>query len=86
MNEIDTTNSVWLLQWFNHRIQKNRNVIALFIGDTGSGKSLSSIRLAERVDSSFNVDRIVFTVQEFVSLVNSVVRHLAKVFSSYRSH
>ena len=71
MNEIDTTNSVWLLQWFNHRIQKNRNVIALFIGDTGSGKSLSSIRLAERVDPSFNVDRIVFTVQEFVSLVNS---------------
>ena len=64
-------NSVWLLQWFKHRIQKNRNVIALFIGDTGSGKSLSSIRLAERVDSSFNVDRIVFTVQEFVSLVNS---------------
>ena len=71
MNEINTDNSVWLLQWFKHRIQKNRNVIALFIGDTGSGKSLSSIRLAERVDPSFNVDRIVFTVQEFVSLVNS---------------
>ena len=71
MNEINTDNSVWLLQWFKRRIQKNRNVIALFIGDTGSGKSLSSIRLAERVDPSFNVDRIVFTVQEFVSLVNS---------------
>ena len=48
MNEINTENSVWLLQWFKHRIQKNRNVIALFIGDTGSGKSLSSIRLAVR--------------------------------------
>ena len=70
-NEIDTANSVWLLQWFNNRIKKNRNVIALFVGDTGSGKSLSSIRLAERVDPSFNVDRVVFTVQEFVSLVNS---------------
>ena len=61
-NKDDTTkNSVWLLQWIRNRIRKNRNLIALFIGDTGSGKSLSSIRLAERVDPNFNVDRIVFT-------------------------
>ena len=64
-------NSVWLLQWIRNRIKKNRNLIALFIGDTGSGKSLSSIRLAERVDPNFNVDRIVFTVQDFLALVNS---------------
>ena len=42
-----------------------------FPGETGSGKSLSSIRLAERVDPNFNVDRIVFTVQDFLALVNS---------------
>ena len=63
-------NSVWLLQWIRNRIKKNRNLIALFIGDTGSGKSLSSIRLAERVDPNFSVDRIVFTVKEFLELVN----------------
>lgn len=63
--------SVWLLQWIQRRIAKNRNLIALFIGDTGSGKSLSSIRLAERIDSGFNVDRIVFTVKEFLDLVNA---------------
>jgi predicted Zn finger-like uncharacterized protein len=66
-----TKNSVWLLQWIRNRIRKNRNLIALFVGDTGSGKSLSSIRLAERVDPNFNVDRIVFTVQDFLALVNS---------------
>ncbi|MDS0257732.1 hypothetical protein ApAK_08680 [Thermoplasmatales archaeon AK] len=66
-----TRNSVWLLQWFQHRIRKNRNVIALFVGDTGSGKSLSAIRLAERVDPSFGVDRVVFTVKDFLALVNS---------------
>jgi len=66
-----TKNSVWLLQWIRNRIRKNRNLIALFIGDTGSGKSLSSIRLAERVDPNFSVDRIVFTVQDFLALVNS---------------
>ncbi len=71
-NKDDTTkNSVWLLQWIRNRIRKNRNLIALFIGDTGSGKSLSSIRLAERVDPNFNVDRIVFTVDDFLALVNS---------------
>ena len=37
-NKDDTTkNSVWLLQWIRNRIRKNRNLIALFIGDTGSG-------------------------------------------------
>ncbi len=63
-------NSVWLLQWIRHRIENNRNLIALFIGDTGSGKSMSSIRLAELVDPNFSVDRIVFTVKDFLSLVN----------------
>ena len=66
-----TKNSVWLLQWIRNRIKKNRNLIALFIGDTGSGKSMSAIRLAERVDPNFSVDRIVFTVQDFLALVNS---------------
>ena len=70
-NEESMKNSVWLLQWIRNRIKKNRNLIALFIGDTGSGKSLSSIRLAERVDPNFSVDRIVFTVKEFLDLVNS---------------
>jgi len=70
-NEEPMKNSVWLLQWIRNRIKKNRNLIALFIGDTGSGKSLSSIRLAERVDPNFSADRIVFTVKDFLDLVNS---------------
>jgi predicted Zn-ribbon and HTH transcriptional regulator len=64
-------NSVWLLQWIRNRIRKNRNLIALFIGDTGSGKSMSAIRLAERVDPNFSVERVVFTVEDFLELVNS---------------
>ncbi len=66
----EKANSIWLLRWIRNRIKKNRNLIALFIGDTGSGKSLSSIRLAEAVDPNFNVDRIVFTVKDFIALVN----------------
>ena len=63
--------SAWLLPWIRHRIAKNRNLIALFIGDTGSGKSLSAIRLGELVDPGFAVERIVFTVKDFLALVNS---------------
>ncbi|MHB1439992.1 MAG: hypothetical protein ACYCSO_05180 [Cuniculiplasma sp.] len=70
-NEDLTKNSVWLLQWIRNRIKKNRNLIALFVGDTGSGKSLASIRLAERVDPTFSVDRVVFTVKEFLDLINA---------------
>ena len=68
---INNSNSMWLLQWIRNRIKKNRNLIALFIGDTGSGKSYSSIRLAETIDPAFSVDRIVFTVEDFMKLINS---------------
>ena len=67
----NNSNSMWLLQWIRNRIKKNRNLIALFIGDTGSGKSYSSIRLAETIDPGFSVDRIVFTVEDFMKLINS---------------
>ncbi len=66
-----SSQSVWLLPWIRNRLRKNRNLIALFIGDTGSGKSLSSIRLAELVAPEFSNDRIVFTVKDFLSLGNS---------------
>ncbi len=71
MDKTGISDSVWLLQWFRRRLESNRNVIALFVGQTGSGKSYSAIRLAERVDPNFSVDRIVFTVEDFMALVNS---------------
>ena len=72
MNKDDfTKNSVWLIPWIRRRIEKNRNLIALFVGQTGSGKSYSAMRLAECIDPNFSVDRIVFTVKDFLSLVNS---------------
>lgn len=57
-NEMDEDeklkNSVWLLQYIHKRIEENRNFIAIFTGDTGSGKSYSAIRLAEMVDTTFS--------------------------------
>jgi type II secretory ATPase GspE/PulE/Tfp pilus assembly ATPase PilB-like protein len=63
--------SIFLLPWIKRRIAENRNVIAIFSGDTGSGKSYGAIRLAEVIDPTFNLDRVVFTVEDFVSLINA---------------
>jgi DNA-directed RNA polymerase subunit M/transcription elongation factor TFIIS len=63
--------SIWLIPWIKRRIMQNRNLIGIFVGDTGSGKSLSSISLAEQIDPGFSVERIVFTVQDLITLVNS---------------
>ncbi len=68
---IARSGSVWLLQWFMHRIEQNRNVIGIFVGEPGSGKSLSAIRLAQLVDPAFDVSRVVFTVNDVLHLINA---------------
>lgn len=40
-------------------------------GATGSGKTYSALSFAERWDEDFNIDRVVFTPQEFIKLLNS---------------
>ena len=63
--------SIWLVPWIQRRIKENRNANLVFVGDTGSGKSYSSISLAEKIDPNFTADRIVFTTLDFLKLVNS---------------
>lgn len=69
--QIEKSKSIWLLQWFLRRLKKNQNAIVVFTGGTGSGKSLTAIRLGELLDPGFNISRIVFTVKDFLNLVNS---------------
>ena len=63
--------SIWLVPWIQRRISQNRNANLVFVGDTGSGKSYSSISLAEKIDPGFSAERIVFTTLDFLKLVNS---------------
>lgn len=46
------------------------NWMAAMVGETGSGKSLGAIRIAEAVDPNFSADQIAFSVREFMELVN----------------
>ena len=52
-------------------LKRNQNWLAVICGGTGSGKSYSALRLAESLDASFNIDRVVFGSGEFMELINS---------------
>src|SRR2546422_5375406 len=62
----------WLARSLRERtVNRNQNAIVALIGATGSGKSYSAMRLGQLVDSSFGIDRIVFTKEAFLDLVNA---------------
>jgi len=57
------------LAYFRKRIKHNKNCIIAIVGETGSGKSYASLRLAEQLDPKFNVNRIAFKAEEFLNLL-----------------
>ena len=58
-------------RWIAHRIAKNKNVLIITLGSTGSGKSFSNLRILEDIDNQFNVDRAAFKPEEFMNIVDS---------------
>jgi hypothetical protein len=46
----------------------NKNWVAIFVGETGDGKSWGAARIAEAVDPNFTVDNIAFNVEEFLEI------------------
>lgn len=48
---------------------KKKNVGFVVTGATGSGKSEFSLKLAEDLDPTFNVDRVVYTAEDFLKLL-----------------
>lgn len=53
------------------RIRHNKNNIVIFVGQTGSGKSYSALRLAEMLDPTFSVERCLFKAEDFVEMVEN---------------
>ena len=56
-------------EYIKQRIKKHKNFLVVVCGETGSGKSLSAVRLAEIIDPNFNAGRIVFEPNKFLQLV-----------------
>ncbi len=82
----------WLMPWIRKRIARNMDVLGLFVGPRGSGKSYSALELAYTCDATFNQGRVMFDVSDFVDYVvdgdlkkgNSVILDDAGVFMNAR--
>lgn len=61
----------FFVDFAKQRIKDNKNLLAIFLGGTGSGKTYASLRYAELIDKKFSVDRVVFTTEEFMNVLNS---------------
>ncbi|MDY6986413.1 MAG: zonular occludens toxin domain-containing protein [Candidatus Thermoplasmatota archaeon] len=58
--------------YYNNRIFKqNKNWLAVVCGETGSGKSYSALKMAEMCDPSFNVNRVIYTPEDFMSVLDT---------------
>jgi len=49
-------------------IRNNRNWLCVLCGPPGTGKSFTALRLAESIDPTFSVQRVVFTAKEFLEV------------------
>ena len=82
----------WLMPWIRKRIAKNMDVLGLFVGPRGSGKSYSALELSYNCDLTFNKDKVMFDVTDFVDFVidgtltkgSSVILDDAGVFMNAR--
>jgi hypothetical protein len=54
-----------IIEYIRNRPRRNKNFLAVWVGDTGSGKTWSALSFAEELDPRFNVNDVVFTIEEF---------------------
>lgn len=57
---------------------KNENWLSVFTGPPGSGKSYSAISFAYKIDKTFTADRIIFTPNDFLKLINELEQTKSK--------
>ena len=73
LNQTQIINNLAFIQYIKYRVtNNNQNFVAVFIGKTGSGKSWSSLALAEMLDSSFNIKQVCADVGTFYKLTDEL--------------
>jgi len=61
-----------LCQSIKDRVTKyNKNCLIIFVGETGSGKSYAALRMAEIIDPDFDISRVHFDTEAFLTNVNN---------------
>jgi len=61
-------------KWRTEVLKKDRDKVIAIDGREGSGKSVLAQQLAAELDPDFNVDKIAFNSQEFMSMIKSPER------------
>ena len=60
-----------LVEYVHDRIKKNKNFLCAFTGSTGSGKTYSALRFAQKLDPTFTPEnRVAFTPKRFMQILN----------------
>lgn len=60
----------WLLRRIWDRVNtQNEHFMGVIVGQEGSGKSYTAIKIAHEIDPSFNADRVIFDVQELLTVL-----------------
>lgn len=54
----------WRKMWL-----EDNNAIWTVVGDTGDGKSMASLRIAEKIDPDFTIDQVANSIVDFLRLV-----------------
>lgn len=58
-----------IISHIKRRINNNKNAMILVIGDTGSGKSYATLRIAQKLQPHFKIKFVEFNVKGFLELV-----------------
>ena len=70
MTEMERNNPV--LNSIRARLhRRNQNWLAVFLGETGSGKSYGAMHVANYIDKNFTIKNVVFTPRQFLERLNS---------------
>lgn len=60
------------------RIENNQNFLFVICGSVGSGKSYAGIKYGQMLDPDFDVRNIIFSPQQFMSLINERTKNLKR--------
>lgn len=70
-NYEDVKSDYDLIRWVQKRLYKqNKNWLSIVVGETGSGKSWTGLKIAQEIDPDFNEDKVVFEPIEFMKRLN----------------
>lgn len=61
--------SSWV-RYIKQRISRNKNFVGFISGPTGIGKSWASLSICQKIDPSFNEDKIAFSGKELMEIIN----------------